>query len=111
MPAQAPPVSDERSALVAYLVQQQDAFRAAIYGLSDAQAGLASAPPSTLTVGSLLKHVTQTQAHWLELSSNAKQIFTHNSSEYIQFDEPETLINAVREVYDQAGRPVAAHGN
>ena len=66
MPAQAPPVSDERSALVAYLVQQQDAFRAAVYGLSDAQAGIASAPPSTLTVGSLLKHVTQTQAHWLE---------------------------------------------
>jgi hypothetical protein len=41
------------------------------------------------------------QARWLELSSNAKQIFAHNSSEYIQFDEPETVINAIREVYDQ----------
>ena len=68
MPAQAPPVADERSALVAYLVQQQDAFRAAVYGLSDAQAGIASAPPSTLTVGSLLKHVTQTQGSWLEVA-------------------------------------------
>ena len=68
MPAQAPPVADERSALVAYLVQQQDAFRAAVYGLSDAQAGIASAPPSTLTVGSLLKHVTQTQLTWLEVA-------------------------------------------
>jgi hypothetical protein len=68
MPAQAPPVADERSALVAYLVQQQDAFRAAVYGLSDAQAGIASAPPSTLTVGSLLKHVTQTQGTWLEVA-------------------------------------------
>ena len=51
------------------------------------------------------------QARWLALSSNSKQIFTHNSSEYIQFDEPETLINAVREVYDQAKRPIAAHGD
>jgi hypothetical protein len=65
MPAQAPPVTDERSALVAYLVQQQDAFRAAIFGLSDEQAGRATASPSTLTVGSLLKHVTQVQESWL----------------------------------------------
>lgn len=65
MPAQAPPVTDERSALVAYLVQQQDAFRAAAYGLTDAQAGLAAAAPSTVTVGSLVKHVTQTQEAWL----------------------------------------------
>lgn len=54
------------------------------------------------------QETTLAQARWLQLSSNAKQIFTHNSSEYIQFDEPETLINAVREVYDQARRPVAA---
>jgi pimeloyl-ACP methyl ester carboxylesterase len=51
------------------------------------------------------QEITLAQARWLGLSSNAKQIFTHNSSEYIQFDEPETLINAVREVYDQARRP------
>ena len=65
MPAQAPPVTDERSALRAYLVQQQDAFRAVAYGLSDHQAGLAACPPSTLSVGSLLKHVTQVQSSWL----------------------------------------------
>ena len=68
MPAQAPPVSDERSALVAYLVQQQDAFRAAVFGLTDSQAGVAAAPPSTLTVGSLVKHVTQVQESWLTLA-------------------------------------------
>lgn len=44
------------------------------------------------------------QARWLRLSSNAKQIFARHSSEYIQFDEPETVINAIREVYDQAKR-------
>jgi pimeloyl-ACP methyl ester carboxylesterase len=53
------------------------------------------------------QETTLAQARWLTLSSNSKQIFAHNSSEYIQFDEPETLINAVREVYDLARRPVA----
>jgi pimeloyl-ACP methyl ester carboxylesterase len=47
---------------------------------------------------------TLAQASWLALSSNSKQIFAHNSSEYIQFDEPETVIKAIREVYDQSKR-------
>ena len=51
------------------------------------------------------QETTLAQARWLTLSSNSKQIFTHHSSEYIQFDEPETLINAIREVYDQTKRP------
>lgn len=33
------------------------------------------------------------------------RIFAHNSSEYIQFDDPDTLINALRDVYDQTKRP------
>ena len=49
------------------------------------------------------------QARWLALSANARQIFARHSSEYIQFDEPETVINAIREVYDQGRRPTAAH--
>jgi hypothetical protein len=32
------------------------------------------------------------QSRWLALSTNAKQIFTKNSSEYIQFDEPDTVV-------------------
>ena len=47
--------------------------------------------------------VTQAQARWLALSSNSRQMFAHTNSEYIQFDDPETLISAIREVYDQAG--------
>ena len=50
------------------------------------------------------QETTKAQARWLALSSNARQIFAHNSSEYIQFDEPETVIGAVREVYDQSGK-------
>jgi hypothetical protein len=52
--------------------------------------------------------ITQAQARLLALSSNAKQIFAHTNSEYIQFDDPETVISAIREVYDQSKRPPAA---
>jgi pimeloyl-ACP methyl ester carboxylesterase len=48
---------------------------------------------------------TQAQTRWLELSSNAKQTFAHHSSEYIQFDEPQTVIHAVREVYQHGRTP------
>jgi len=64
-------------------------------------------PPDTPKHLKYEQETTLAQARWLTLSSNSKQVFTHNSSEYIQFDEPGTLINAVREVYDQARKPVA----
>ena len=59
-------------------------------------------PPDTPEHLKYEQENTLAQARWLELSSNAKQIFARNSSEYIQFDEPETVINAIREVYDQS---------
>jgi pimeloyl-ACP methyl ester carboxylesterase len=58
-------------------------------------------PPDTPEHLKYEQEITLAQARWLKLSSNAKQIFAHHSSEYIQFDEPETVINAIREVYDQ----------
>lgn len=67
MPGQAPAVTDERELLVGYLVQQQDGFRNAMHGLTDEEAGRAAVPSTTLTVGTLAKHVTQTQQHWLDL--------------------------------------------
>jgi formylglycine-generating enzyme required for sulfatase activity len=59
-------------------------------------------PPNTPKHLKYEQETTLAQARWLGLSSNARQVFARNSSEYIQFDEPETLINAIREVYDQA---------
>jgi len=49
------------------------------------------------------------QARLLTLSSNAKQVFVPNSSEYVQFDDPGAVVGAIREVYDQTRRQVAAH--
>jgi len=89
MSAQAPPVTDERDALRAYLVQQQDAFRSAVVGLTDQQAGLAPTP-SSLCLGALLKHVTMTQEAWcaralaapsepIEERSEAEQYAAHQA--------------------------------
>jgi len=42
------------------------------------------------------------QSRWLSLSSNARQTFPARSSEYIQFDDPDLVVNAIREVFDQS---------
>jgi pimeloyl-ACP methyl ester carboxylesterase len=67
-------------------------------------------PPDTPKHLEYEQQNTLAQARWLGLSTDSKQIFARNSSEYIQFDEPEIVINAVREVYDHARRRGAAHG-
>ena len=38
------------------------------------------------------------QSKWLALSTDAKQIFVKGSSEYIQFDQPDAVVDAVKEV-------------
>jgi pimeloyl-ACP methyl ester carboxylesterase len=47
------------------------------------------------------RQIRLAQARWLTLSSNARQIFPQQSSEYVQFDAPEAVVSAIREVYDQ----------
>jgi pimeloyl-ACP methyl ester carboxylesterase len=42
------------------------------------------------------------QARLLALSSNSRQIFVSNSSEYVQFDDPGAVVDAIREVYEQS---------
>jgi len=64
-------------------------------------------PPDTPKHLKYEQETTLAQARWLGLSSNAKQIFARNSSEYIQFDEPQIVINAIREVYDQSKNPLS----
>ena len=48
------------------------------------------------------EEVAREQAKWLELSSNARQLFTDKSSEYIPFDQPGFVVDAIREVYTQS---------
>ena len=64
MPALAPPVADERSALCEYLAYHQSAYLAVSYGLTDEQAR--SAPTvSALSIGGLVKHATGMQRSWM----------------------------------------------
>jgi hypothetical protein len=64
MPAIAPPVADERSALREYLAYHQSAYFAVSYGLTDEQAR--SAPSaSALSIGGLIKHATGMQLNWM----------------------------------------------
>ncbi len=65
MPAMPPPIADERQGLRDYLHQQQYAFRALAFGLTDDQAR-ATPTVSTLSIGALIKHVTNCQAGWMQ---------------------------------------------
>ncbi|GAB7066110.1 DinB family protein [Mycobacterium hodleri] len=64
MPAMPGPVVDERQALRDFLFQQQYAFHAMAFGLTDEQAR--STPSvSALSIGALIKHATGCQRGWM----------------------------------------------
>lgn len=65
MPAMPLPVADERQALRDYLFQQNHAYRALAFGLSDDQAR-ATPTVSALSIGALIKHVTSCQRGWMQ---------------------------------------------
>src|SRR6201998_1342865 len=60
MPALSPPVTDERNALREFLAFHQSAYFAVSYGLTDEQAR-SSPSVSALSIGGLIKHVTEMQ--------------------------------------------------
>jgi len=50
------------------------------------------------------EEVAKAQAQWLRLSTNSKQVFARDSSEYIQLDQPDVVVQAIRDVYDAVRR-------
>lgn len=60
----APPVADERDGLLTFLAQQRDALRAAVFGLTDAEARL-TPTTSALSLGGLVKHCARTERRWV----------------------------------------------
>ena len=48
--------------------------------------------------------VAREQAKWLELSSDSRQLFTDKSSEYIPFDQPGFVVDAIHEVYTRRAK-------
>ncbi|MEP9385283.1 DinB family protein [Nocardioides sp. KR10-350] len=115
MPAHAPVAPDERSALVGFLHQQQDAFRNAAYGLTDAQAGMKSSP-SELRIGTLVKHLTLVSEDWLAIALAAPEKALEHSGEEayeewlaaFRWGDDETLEAALAAYDDVCGRVLDA---
>lgn len=73
MTAMPPPIADERAGLKEYVAAQQYAFHAIAYGLTDEQAR--STPSvSALSIGGLIKHVTNCQHGWMERVAAAPEL-------------------------------------
>ncbi len=64
MPLHAPPAANETDAIIGFLGQAQDAFPALVHGLAAEQLAL-SPSASDLSLGGLVKHVTDVQLSWL----------------------------------------------
>ena len=48
--------------------------------------------------------IAQAQAQWLSLSSDSRQIFVKNASEYVTFDAPDDVAAIIRDVWERAKR-------
>lgn len=66
MPGNAPPLTDERELLLAYIAQQRDGIRNAAYGLTDEQARKTPSA-SSLSIGGLIKHAAEMERTWIDL--------------------------------------------
>jgi hypothetical protein len=66
MPGQAPFHTDEHDLLLGHVRQQREVMRLTAYGLTDDQARRVAVPPSPLSVGGLIKHVTFVEAGWID---------------------------------------------
>ena len=64
MPGNAPAVTSEREALIAYLVQQREGLKNAAFGLTEEQIR-AKPTRSDLSLGGLLKHAAATERGWV----------------------------------------------
>jgi len=67
MPGLAPPHTDERDLLLAYIAQQRDGLRNAAFGLTDEQARQ-TPTAGTLSIGGLVKHLAATERHWIDIA-------------------------------------------
>ena len=66
MPGHAPPVADERTALLAFLDQQRQLLRIPAHGLTEEQ-GRATPSASELSIAGLIKHAARCERGWMDL--------------------------------------------
>lgn len=80
MALHAPPVADETDAIVGFLAQTQEAFPALLHGLTARQAAR-SPSASSLSLGGLVKHVTDVQQSWLAKAEAAPHLVQETSED------------------------------
>ena len=97
MPGTVRPVVDERDGLLAFLAQQRDGLRFAVHGLTDEQA-MARPTVSALSLGGLLKHVTQVEQYWIVALVAQRPVPNPQSQDYeaaFRLEAGETLASVL----------------
>ena len=110
MPGQAPPLTDERDLLLAYVGQQREGIRNAAFGLTDDQARL-TPTAGTLSIGGLVKHVTLMERTWIAMVEQRPD--PGGEDGYItgwQFGPDDSLEAAVADLDRAAAETAAAIG-
>ena len=108
MPGNAPPLTDERELLLAYVNQQRDGIRFAAYGLTDDQARQ-TPTAGTLSVGGLVKHVAAMELSWMDtvLQQPSSGSMEESAEQYeggFTLGQDETLADALAHLDAVAGR-------
>ncbi|MFI6447027.1 DinB family protein [Kitasatospora sp. NPDC050543] len=104
MPGLAPPVADERTALLAFLAQQRQLLRVPAYGLTEEQAW-ATPSASELSIAGLLKHAARCERGWMDLvlrRSTAPQRKADESDAPEFLPEPGETLAGLLDDYERA---------
>ena len=108
MPGNAPPLTDEKALLLAYIAQQREGLRNAAFGLTEAQARLTPTAGS-LSIGGLIKHVAATERGWIDMA--LQRPAAANTSEYLdgfRLGDDESLAGALATYAEVAAETEAA---
>ncbi|MBA0046380.1 DinB family protein [Mycobacterium sp. NPDC050853] len=110
MPALAsPPKPNDRDGLIGFLSQQQDAFRIVAFGLTDEQARL-TPTVGTLSVGGLIKHITNVQHSWTDkiIAAPGSGSAGERAADEFTLRDEETLAGALAALAAQNAATLAA---
>src|SRR3954454_14227136 len=108
MPGNAPPHTDERDLLLAYIAQQRAGLRNSAHGLTDEQARL-TPTAGTLSIGGLIKHVATTEQGWIDMAVQRRrpplpqEEQERNYHDRFRLREDETLAGVLA-AYDDVAR-------
>ena len=106
MPGLVRPVIDERDALLAYLQQQREALRTTAYGLTEDEARVVPSA-SALSIGGLIKHVTQVERHWVAMIRGELRIDESAYEDGFRLLDGETLAGVLAD-FELAAQETAA---